>query len=576
MAITVPRSTQRQVQETAAPNIRIDPGGSAEAFGAGASNQKVQSAADGLFDQTQKILAAEKAKADEVVLTEFNSKLTHLKNELIYNPKTGLMNRKGRDAFGASESVHSDYDSQVEELKKSLSSRSQEEMANKMIIGHKTDLDGDIEKHIYAESKAYDDETTQAALLTAHDDAVLNYQNPEKVQAALDNQAGTVLRWAKRNGYPDNDPITLQKLEQAASKTHSAIVERMLGMGDDLQAKAYFDSVKAQGGQFTGQDMVSVEKALEEGSVRGQSERNAKAIYSQHTDMAQALREADAIDNVKVKDETRRRIKERFADADSSRRDSNEKNHINALNILDNSKNIDDVMKSPMWKNFTQGERNGLINYAKMKAEGIQPARNGEDYYNLKIMAATPELQSKFLKTNIREYVGKVTDSELHELINLQTNGRVGKGMNLDGFRSNQDIVKGTLKDFGFNPNAKPGTDEIKKVNQFLAKVDQAVMKEQERTGKKITNDEIKRISDNLMIEGTTDNGIFGSGFFAGKKRLFEIDPSTKQFKIESESIPIDERNRIEEALKRNNRPITDMEVLRLYKRKIGGLASGN
>ncbi len=576
MGITVPRSTQTQVQETAAPTVRIDPGATAESFGGGASFKGVQNAANGLFDQTQKIMADERAKADEVVLTEFNSKLTHLKNELIYNPQTGLMNRKGKSAFGASEEFHKDYDAKVEELKKGLSSQSQEAMANKMILGHKTDLDGDIEKHIYAESKAYDEETTQAALTTSHDDAVLNYQNPEKVQAALDNQAGTVLRWAARNGYPDDDPITKQKLEQAASKTHSAIIERILGTGDDLKAKAYFESVKAQGNQITGQDMISMEKALEDGSVRGESERNAHDIYSRHNDMSQALRETENIENVKVKDETRRRIRERFGDADAAKRDMNEKNHISALNILDGSKNIDDVMKSPMWKNFTQGERNGLINYAKMKAEGIEAAPNGEDYYNLKIMAATPELQSKFHKLNLRENVGKVTNSELHELINIQASGRAGKEVDLDGFRSNHEIVKGSLSDFGINSSAKPGSDEAKLVNLFMSKVDRVVMLEQKRTGKKISNEEIKRISDNLMVQGATDDGIFGTGFFKSKKHLFEVDPTTKQFKVEVNSIPPDERSRIEDALRRNKRPVNDQEILQLYKRKISGLASGN
>ena len=576
MGITVPKFNQPQVAQSGLPTVRVDPGATAASFGSGPAFQEGQQVAQGLFDQQQKVFAEERRKADEVILTDFNTKLTQLKNQLVYDPKSGLMTRKGKDAFGAPDDIKSQYDAQVEELKKGLSTKDQEAAANKMISGHWMDLDGDIQKHVYAESKAYDEETTNAALIAAHDDAVTNYQDPNKVKSALDAQAGTVLRWAQRQGIPDSDPIVQQKLEQASSKTHSSIVERMLSNGDDLKAKAYFDEVKKQGGQITGEDMSRIEKALEEGSIRGESQRMSLDITSKHSSLSAALAEADKIQDPKVQDETRRRIKERFSEADASRRDMNEKNHIAALNIIDKSKNIDDVMKSPMWKNFTNSERNGLISYAKMKSEGLQPATSWDDFYNLKTQAAEPMTRDKFLKTNLMEYRPKMADPEFKQLIELQTSLRSGDGKasaHLDGFRSDQDIINGLLSDAGLNHAAKPGTDEAKRVNLFKSKVDQEIIRLQEKTGKKASNEDLKRIADQFMIEGATDNGIFGTGFWTTKKRLFEIDPKNdKQFTIETDAIPRDEREKIEAALKKHNIQVSDKAVLQLYKRKVGGL----
>lgn len=575
MGITVPKYNQPQVRESGIPTVRVDPGASSASFGAGPAFKEAQNTAQGLFDQQQKIYAEERRKADELRMTDINTQLTRFNNESVYNTKDGLMTRRGKDAFGAPEEFGERYDKFAQDLTKDLTP-AQAEQAKRIVDGHKTSLLDSIGKHVYAESKAYDEETTNAALIASHDDAVTNFQDPERVKSALDAQTGTVLRWAQRQGIPESDPIVQQKLEAASSKTHTAIVERYLSNGDDLKAKAYFDEVKKQGGQITGADMSNIEKALEEGSIRGESQRQAREISSKHSNLSQALAEADKIEDPKVQDETRRRIKERFSEAEASRRDMNEKNHINALNIIDKSKNIDDVMKSPMWKNFTNSERNGLINYAKMKAEGVQPSTSWDDFYNLKTQAAEPSTRDRFLKTNLMEYRPKMADPEFKQLIDLQTSLRNGDGKSaahLDGFRSDQDIVNGLLSDAGIDFHAKPGTDEAKRVNLFKSKVDQALIRHQEQTGKKATNDELRRIAEQYMVEGATDEGIFGTGFWTTKKRLFEIDPSKdKQFKIDATSVPRDEREKIEAALKKHNIPISDSAVLQLYKRKVGGL----
>jgi hypothetical protein len=576
MGISIPKFNQPQVQVSSQPSVRVDPGATAGTFGSGGAFKEAQQESNALFDQTQKYYAAEKQKADEIKLTSFNSELTKLKNQLIYDPTDGLMNRKGQDAFGAPEEYVGRFNSQVEELKKGLSNSAQQAAGQRMVEGHLADLDGDIKRHVYAESKAYDEQTTTAALVTAHDDAVTNYQQPEKVRAALDAQAGTILRWASRQGYADSDPIVKQKLEEASSKTHMAVVERMLSNGQDLDAKAYFDQVKGTENQVTGEDASRIEKALEEGSIRGESQRLSLDITKRHGNLSQALAEADKIENSKVQDETRRRIKERFSEAEASRRDMNEKNHINALNVIDKSKNIDDVMKSPMWKNFSNSERNGLISYAKIKSEGLQPSTNWDDYYNLKTIAAEPTTREKFLKTNLMEYRPRMADSEFKQLVDLQTdlrNGGSKASSHLDGFLSDQEVVNGVLGDAGIDPKSDQGTSEGSRVNLFKAKVDREVLRVQEQTGKKVTNEELRAIADRLMIEGATDKGIFGSGFFVTKKRLFEIDPNEdKQFSINTDSIPRDERSKIEAALKKYNIPVSDNAVLQLYKKKIGGL----
>jgi uncharacterized protein (DUF2249 family) len=570
MPITIPRY-EPQAQQEQSPNARFTADPSREAFGGGQSAEKLTNASTDLA----KTILDEKRKADEIVVTDFNTKLTQLKNNLIYDPQTGLMTRKGKDAFSAPEEYHQRFDKEADKLQEGLSSDYQRNLAARARESQKSDLDTAIQRHVFNESKTFEEETTTAALQAGQDDAVLNYHDPNKLQNALDGIKGTLYRWADRNGIPQNSDILKQKLEDMVSKTHTGVIERMLANGEDLKAKGYYDQNKSE---VSGKDATLLEKALEEGAIRGESQRKTDEIMSKGLSMSQALEESKKVEDPKLRDALRDRIHQEFTLKEAALRDAQEKNHIQALNVIDQTKSIDKVQSSPMWQSFSQAERTGLISYARAKAEGVQPVTSWDDYYNLKSMASAPATRDEFVKTNLMEYRPKLADSEFKQLVDLQTSLRNGDNkasQHLDGIRSDMDIVNSVLADAGVNTKAKPGTDAAKKANLFRSKVDAEVMKLQERSGKKATNEDIKRISDNLIIEGQTDDGIFGSGLFVGKKRLFEVNPETDKFVIQAKDVPASERAKIESALRRHGQKVTDENILMLYKKKIGGVARG-
>lgn len=576
MPIQVPRY-EPQVGMSKEPNVQVTQSAPLSSFGGGQGLAQVGGELSKLGDTVAKVHDQERQMANQMVVDEFNSKLTQAKNKLIFDPENGLMARRGKDAFGAPEEFDERYKKEVEGLQGMLSNDEQRFMAQKLINNHKDDLDGNIQRHVFGETKRYDDESTKASIDAAKDDAVYNFQMPGKVQESLKAQHDLIVRYGQRNGLSEQDPQLQAMLKDAVAKTHSGVIDRMLATGDDLKAQHYFDQIK--GDIHDKETLVGLEKALEEGSIRGESQRLTEKFMAGHS-MAQALEAAKNIENPKLKDATRDRIQREFALQETARRDSQEKYHMKALNILDQSKgDIDLVMKDPSWRSLDQGARDGLMRYARLKAEGGSPSTDWNEFYNLKTLASVPDTRQKFLQTNLMEYRNKMADPEFKQLIDLQTSLRKGDGKaasHLDGFRSDQEIVNSVLADAGFDLRAKPGTDEVKAVNLFKAAVDKEVMKAQQRSGKKVTNDEIKRIADNLMVQGRTDDGIFGSGYFASKKRIFEIDPNVDQkFVIEVSSIPRDEKQKIETALKKHGLQINEQNILQLYKRKIGGLTNG-
>lgn len=568
----VPVFDQPQVRDQALPQVREENVATTSTFGGGPTLDSTTQAVVGTADTAQKIFDQERKKADNLALTDFNTKLTQLKNSLIYDPKSGLMTRKGKDAFGAPEEFGTQFDQGVETLKGSLSNDEQRQMATHYVAQHKAELDTDIQKHVFAESKAFDNETTESGIAAAQDDATLNYHEPEKISNAIATQKAIIMDYAARNGLPPE--AVKMKLEEAASKTHGEVIKRMLANGEDQNASEYYKQIKSD---VSGADSIHLEKSLEEGSVRGQSQRISDDIMTKGLSMSAALDQARKIQDPKIRDATVDRVRDQFTQADAARRDAQEKISQSAGNIIDKTGSIDDVPPN-QWTALSIAEKSALKSYAKMKSEGTAVATNWDDFYNLKTLASAPATRDAFMKTNLMEYRDKLADGEFKQMVDLQSSLRSGDGKaaeHLDGFRSDQDIVNGVLSDAGINHNAKPGSDEAKRVNLFKSKVDKEVMKIQDRTGKKVTNADIKQISDNLMVEGATDNGLFGSGWFASKKRAFEVPTDATQFVIDTKSIPQDEKDKAGAALRARGIPVTDQKILELYKRKLGGVVRG-
>jgi hypothetical protein len=266
VAISIPRYDS-QAAPQAAPNARLSTDGPIEAFGGGQSLENVQSAAQGLG----KVALQEKQKADELVLEDFNTKLTQLKNSTIYDPTDGLMTLKGKDALSAPDTYGKRFQDGVEQLSQGLSNDNQRGLAKRLIESHKAELDDTIQKHVFTESQKYNEEVESSAIATGVDDAALNYHNPQMLQTAIDGLKGSVLRWGNRNGFGEDSEVVRQKMDDVISKAHTGVVDRMLANGEDQKAKAYYDGIKDE---VTGKDATRSRKGPRRGNSPGREPKD--------------------------------------------------------------------------------------------------------------------------------------------------------------------------------------------------------------------------------------------------------------------------------------------------------------
>ena len=117
---------ESSVQETSLPNARVLENVDGAAFGQGGSavvQQVVGAAAQGIQFAQQK-----KEEADRTAATEAINVLQSKNDTRLYDTKTGLMHRQGKDAFGAPNEFSQGFDSDIEEITKGLANDRQREL----------------------------------------------------------------------------------------------------------------------------------------------------------------------------------------------------------------------------------------------------------------------------------------------------------------------------------------------------------------------------------------------------------------------------------------------------------------
>lgn len=566
---TVPKF-QNDIQLTGLPSARMDPTVSKEAFGSGTAYKAFAEAASSLSDTAYKYAEKEqkeKAAADKVVADDAIDELVRRKNANAWDQKNGAFNKKGEDAIGVIDTHLPQFDKDVEDIEKNyLTSPEQKAYFRQKARDHRNEFEVQLNKHVANESFKLDEEKTFSGIANLQDDARLNWQEPNKVNRNINDMRGRLVDYAQRNGKTKEWAI--EQDNKLVSSTHAGVIEQMIDGGNDLHAQSYFNGVKNQIKDAETYDKVS--KLVEEGSIRGNSQRYSDRIFSAYSnDMESALAEARKIKDPKIQDATIDRIKDRFVLKDKAEKQAVEQLHMSATDIIDKTGSVDNIPAKD-WAKFSLSERSALKNYAKQRTETSGIQTQWDEYYYLNTLASSTnkDEREQFLNTNLyKEYRGKLSDTEFKEMVHKQDAVKKGDTKvlkDLDGYRSNTMIVNDTLKAIGIDPNPKKGSKDATRAATFRKMVDDEIIATQEKTGKKATNEEVQGIVDRLTTNVVTERG----WLFDTKKRLFEVQPN-ETAQIDVKDIPKEEIAKMEEVLKRKNIPMTNEILIQMYSKRV-------
>ena len=178
--------------------------------------------------------------------------------------------------------------------------------------------------------------------------------------------------------------------------------------------------------------------------------------------------------------------------------------------------------------------------------------------------------QEEFKTTNLYKFKGKVTDSEFKDLADIQGKLRKGSDDGLEqifsDFRSRSSVVNNALKDSGVDITAKPGSKDASDSAKFRKMVDERVTSIETDTKKKVTPEELQKITTELLIPQFKRGGIFGQ----------DVKVPYYQYKKGDElNIPEGTIPAIQAQLRLRGMPSSFNDAIKVYITKMGGLPNG-
>lgn len=568
---------QRQVQTAIATGQQLNVQTSREAFGGGESLNQLTQAATKTLGTVESIVQKQRDEAAKVEYNRLYKKAIEAKNAAIHG-KNGYYNYKGRDAADQFKPTKESFSKTLAEIEKDTSNDKVKAMFGDLKNKLEVELDGQMQSHSFREMQEYDNQESAALIEQLKEDAILNYREQvetvdpmtgqkiekSKIQINLEEQSNAIEDLGERNGWPE-EMIKNKQLE-AKSGTHYGIITRMINNSEDKLAKEYFNMAKEKG-EFTPEDITKLEKVVNTSNIIGESQRFTDDIMNRGISQSEALVEARKITDPELRDETVRRVKNRYAENKQLEALQQEENYNKVLTTLEQTRTLDGIPKEQLLT-MSGTQISALKKREAQLAKGKTTRTNLKTYNDLMTMATTPEMRDAFLGKVLGEHVNDLSESDYKKFVDLQgklrKNDPAANGI-VDGFRSDRQVVTDALRSVKIDPKKKPDV-----ANKFYYMIDEKVQKwKEENNSKSIPNTELQKMVDDMLVQGVIEGSGF-LGFFQTEKRKFELERG-EFFRVEDiEQVPTRDYTLIEDALRKKNIPVTKDKVLELYNKNIG------
>lgn len=291
----VPRVSEPSVQDQPFPTVRLQPSAPIEAFGGGQAAAQTFGAIRQFSQGLSDIAIDAKRRADDVMTQDAYVELLKRKNDRLYNPDQGVYSQKGRSALALPDTVGKQFGKDIDEIGGKLNNDSQRAMFSRMAAKEGLEFDAAMQHHVLNETKIVEKESLNSLISTLQEDAALNPANTignlETMDKALQSH------YAKQGIVDPKDPIFKSATERIRSKTHAAVLTKMLVDGQGEQATEYEQSVK---GQILQDDLDVLYRVRHQEERRAEQEADEaqRKLFMRAQDGRLPLEEIDSLFNL--------------------------------------------------------------------------------------------------------------------------------------------------------------------------------------------------------------------------------------------------------------------------------------
>lgn len=557
MALPGVRLTAAETPESRGAGLAIAKGRTTEAIGELAGT--VGTLAYHEYDRMQQ---EERQKANQVALIAASNKLDAWELKSLYDPQAGALQRKGSDSFTLPEAVDQDFEKVSSEIEQGLGNADQKLAFAKMKAQRGGNVRMTVARHVAGQRQAFDASEFDATVKNKSSLAIANALDPRRAASELSDGVTAIQQFGQRNGM-GKEAIS-EQVNAFRSDTHIGIISNLLANEQTKAAQIYFEETKHD---ISGNKLDDVTRALNVGTTRKRAQEETARILAEGGTLQQQRAAAKAIDDPDVQDEVLQRIEHEEGIRQAQERHTDETNLNTAYNIVTQTHDVNKI--PPGLLSDLGTHQPALRSYAESLSQGVPIRTNPQTLYDLLTLSSVNP--DEFLKTNLMGHMGDVGKEDLEQLMRMQSSMRSGTPKTTDGIfvseRAQNDIVDEALRKAGLvgTPTElkkdKPLSDRI---DALRRSVREATNRQQQVTGKHVTDEDMQGIVDRLMAPSSTTQTwhLFSANEYK-PIFVFETDDARKA----AVSIPPAYLRQIDDALRRKNLPVDDAHRVELYQR---------
>ena len=571
-------TVQREVETQPLPGARLTAAQTETSLGVGVEEAKIRKAAAmGQFSETIghlggavfNIAMQERQRADEIALLDADNQLSTTATTLLYDPETGALNQRGKNAMGMPERAVAAFEDAADKIEDGLSNERQKRAFRQARVKQLANFDLTVRRHTAGEIQRYEGQELQAFIENKKATAIANGNDPRRVGDELAAAGRAIRVHGPRLGLGPEQ--VEQQLDALANEVHAGVIDGLLTGDQTRAAEVYFEEVKDQ---LSGPTITRIEKALAEGTLRRNAQVETDRIVGQGGTLTEQRNRAKAIDEPRLRDAVLERIEHEAAVQEREQREQHELMVTNGKNLIDQTGDWHTIPPGD-WSRFSIGEAAALKAYAEHRVAQRDIKTDPHAYQQLVVLSGAPEraLRDQFLKTNLLEYVDKLSPADLKHFQDAQANLRRGEVEKAEKLlvddRAQARMVDDALISMGFDPTPpQPGQKKFNKlaaerVADFRRAVREAVTREAQRLGRPARDDEVQSIVDQLRVptvQRVTEDG----WFWDTKVQAFAFETAQAQI-TDVKLIPPNERRKIENDLRASKLPVNDASVLAAF-----------
>lgn len=523
----------------------------------------------------------EQRKADEVVALEVDSELSAYTTDYLYNPKTGALNRKGKDAFGSVNEFDEAWKTKTQEIEKRISNNNQRLQFEKIKASRRNDVDRQLMRHVSVEAREYDNQVTQSLLENERDAATGQFMDGERTALAIAKSKDEIFKFAERDGKPPE--WVAEKSREAESKIHMSILARALTTpGNETWAKQYHEKNKDF---IDGDSQDNAAKMVREGTLRGASQSladQAHALYPKDEVKALKWIAGKTKSDAELREMSEGRTSKIYTREEQAEKQRQENVYQDGAKIIDSflakGQVIDPREKIPpaLWNSVDDKYKKSWLERSK-QIETVDA--KWSEFSSLSAGAMASMSQSEYEEKFRNHFSSKdkeKADGWRHTAINR---GEKDQMQTKEAAWINRFDETLRMRDIVDPSNPKKTDSDAKLYLGLKSEVRKAIEEFEIVTlqGKSMpTGEQIQGVIDDVVlrfnrkakIKGTGYGATVGLDLFATEKTAAEMTPAERLDAglPPKDAIPPASRAALEKRMKEAGKPITDDKLIRAYR----------